>query len=353
MVYKEVLTNESEYNDLVKYAKQDVICLYNAINNAITFYNDNFKVNPIQSLSTASLSYKIFKKEQIHSFLTQIDDDLVIKGYFPLAPGGGGYRNHFKFKGNNLKYYDVNSLYPHVMLNDIPYEIISTFNTVEINGMKYHKVFLNKPINREMEEELFTLTQVKLENFFGFARCQITNPTYLEILPFKNKEGYTYYPANGSTWIGTYFSEELKFVQSIGFKIELLEGIEFSKFKPFNDYISKFYNLKLESEKIGDKTMRSIAKLHLNSLYGYFGKDYSQNSLNINENIVRNSKRSIHLNDNLFINIVEENIKSRSSNVAIAAAVTSYARIHMYNFIIKYYLIFIIWIRIRALLTLI
>ena len=35
----------------------------------------------------------------------------------------------------------------------------------------------------------------------------------------------------------------------------------------FDKYINTFYELKLKAERAGDKTLRSIAKLHLNSLY--------------------------------------------------------------------------------------
>jgi hypothetical protein len=197
------------------------------------------------------------------------------------------------------------------MLNDIPYEI---------DDDKCFKLNDSKP---------------NLDDFFGFIRCKITNPTNYELLPHRKDRNY--YPANGSSWEGTYFSEELKFVQSIGYKVELLEGISFTKYRPFDYYVNQFYSLKLEAEQTGDKSLRSIAKLHLNSLYGFFGKSLTQNSLKISKDIERGCIKTIELKDDLFVNFFEQEMRSKSVNVALAAAVTSYARIHMYRYIVKYY----------------
>jgi len=46
------------------------------------------------------------------------------------------------------------------------------------------------------------------------------------VLPF-HQDGKTIYPVG--TWTDTYFSEELKAVQKLGYKITLIKGIEFDK----------------------------------------------------------------------------------------------------------------------------
>ena len=73
-------------------------------------------------------------------------------------------------------------------------------------------------------------------------------------------------------WEGHYFSEELKYVESLGWKVELLDGLVFSRERIFDYYINKFYELKIKAEKEGNQESRYLAKLHLNSLYGFFGK---------------------------------------------------------------------------------
>lgn len=126
----------------------------------------------------------------------------------------------------------------------------------------------------------------------------------------------------------------------------------FSKVNIFNKYISHFYNIK----KFAIGPLRFIAKMHLNQLYGYFGRRktlietknvYNEDlmkyygsytifsEIKINENI-----STILMSSNLDYSLINEiknytnlelitNFRKVKSNVAIAAAVTSYARIEM------------------------
>lgn len=61
------------------------------------------------------------------------------------------------------------------------------------------------------------------------------------ILPYRYKSKIIY-PTG--YWIGIYFSEELKAVVKLGYKINLIKGYEFSKLDLFTDYVKFFYDLK-------------------------------------------------------------------------------------------------------------
>ena len=132
-------------------------------------------------------------------------------------------------------------------------------------------------------------------------------------------------------WEGHYFSEELKYVESLGWKVELLDGLVFSRERIFDYYINKFYELKIKAEKEGNQESRYLAKLHLNSLYGFFGKSLEQYEITCTEKPNLTAKDTITIGSRYLNKVIKEN-PSRSSNVAIAAAVTSYARIHMIQF---------------------
>ena len=82
------------YDEFERYAEQDVFCLYKAITKAIDFYKTKFNITILNCLSTASLSYKIFKLENDHITLSGSEDSFIRKAYY------GGYTNFFKF---NLK----------------------------------------------------------------------------------------------------------------------------------------------------------------------------------------------------------------------------------------------------------
>ena len=79
------------------------------------------------------------------------------------------------------KIYDVNSLYPFVMLNDMPLNI---------------------------DKKYSDMSNIKLEDFFGFCEAEITSPSAADniinpLLPYKHL-GKTIFPFG--SWKGTYCS---------------------------------------------------------------------------------------------------------------------------------------------------
>jgi len=242
----------------------------------------------------------------------------------------GGATDHYKLRGKKIKWYDINSLYPKAMLKPMPYKPI-----------KFHK----------------DLTNTKLENFFGFCLAKIETPTNLinPILPYRKYTGELIFPLGN--WIGVYFSEELKKAASCGYKINMIEGWEFSKIFLFEKYVEHFFDLKKNAKTPADKF---IAKMQLNQLYGYFGRsreliltkfvNYNELTDLIKTCVIRNI---IEIDDDNYIvsltcninwkilrqlNMTLEDIqvdsvgKSVKSNVAISAAITAYARMLMADF---------------------
>jgi hypothetical protein len=214
------------------------------------------------------------------------------------------------------------------MLNPMPYEILN-------NG------------------KIIDLTNKTLDSFFGFAIVKIICPLDMlrPVLPFHH-EGKTIYPVG--TWVGTYFSEELKAVAKLGYKITLIKGYEFSQADLFSDYVNTFYEIK----KYSTGVERDTAKLQLNNLYGYFGRKHigliTENIKNIDLNKLLGTRivKSItpineiyttvlsysNINYDMIqkLNIDFHSIGSHQSyvmsNVALASAITSYARITMIPF---------------------
>jgi len=190
-----------------------------------------------------------------------------------------------------------------------------------------------------------------LDNFFGFLDCIVISPPFnsikIPILPTKYN-GETIFPTG--SWRGTYFSEELKEALKHGYKFKLITGYKYSKIDLFSDYIDHFYQLK--KTNIGIK--RFIAKMHLNQLYGYFGRKQTLiGTININKSDLRKIlmtkvvKTIVKITDDIYtiliyFNLNPDFLKSLNatvdmelqteyklvfSNVSIASAVTSYAPI--------------------------
>ena len=323
-----ILKNNKNFNSFIKYSKQDSKCLFNSLIKAQKEFIKLHNVDITSVVSISSLAMKIFRINYLEvdiPILNNNEDNFIRKAYY------GGATDYYKAYAKNLYYYDVNSLYPKAMCNLLPYKIIKKYSN---------------------------MNNVELKNFFGFCLAKIQCPENMEkpMLPLKYKNK-TIFPRG--EWIGTYFSEELKAVIPLGYKIELLEGIEFTKKDLFTNYVNTFYKIKMNSTG----SERWISKILLNSLYGLFGrklelletvniynsdleKYMSTNIIKciipINKDIstllmIKNidSKLIKELNNTCLIEIKNFD-NSVKSNVAIAAAITAYARIHMINFKLNY-----------------
>lgn len=310
--------NRWKLKNFKDYALQDSRSLYNALVKAQNAYFDNFKVDITSIYSTSSLSLKIFRanflKDDI-AILSNQTDKFVRKAYL------GGSTDYYKEYAQNVHYYDVNSLYPFAMKMELP----------------------NKPINTYKD-----MSDIKLENFYGFALAEIHCPDniLIPVLPYKDPDtARTIHPKG--KWKAVYYSEELKAVSKLGYEIKLIEGTEFSKFRPFDEYIDHFYDLKKNSTG----GTRFIAKMQLNQLYGVFGRKQelikSVNTKEIEKFAHFNIKTiidsgaewsTILIVDRKLIDLTvatreeDKDYRVVKSNVAIAAAVTANARIVMQNY---------------------
>ncbi len=228
--------NNNLLNSFIEYSKQDSISLLKALIKAQHIYINEYNVDICSIWSTSTLSFKIFRQNFLKSnipILSKKLDNIIRLAYL------GGSTDYFYKYGENLKHYDVNSLYPKAMCNPMPIEFLE-----EIDGI-----------------------DVKLEDVFGFAEAKITTPEnlFIPLLPYK-LENETLHPLG--SWIGLYFTEELKTIVKYGYKVELIKVYSFSKENIFTKYIEFFYNIK----KFAIGPLRFIAKMHLNTLYGYFGR---------------------------------------------------------------------------------
>ena len=63
----------------------------------------------------------------------------------------------------------------------------------------------------------------------------------------------------------------MKYVESLGYKVELLEAYSFKRGKPFKQFVTTFFGKRTDCKARGDAAGSLIAKLMLNSLYGKAG----------------------------------------------------------------------------------
>jgi hypothetical protein len=216
--------NNDLLDQFIEYSKQDSISLLKALIKAQNIYIKEHKVDIASIWSTSTLSFKIFRLNFLNIEIPTLTNKL--DSVLRLAYLGGSTDYYFKY-GENLKHYDVNSLYPKAMCNPMPIKFLG-----ELDGSK-----------------------VRLENIFGFAEAKITTPKDLTtpLLPFKIFNE-TLHPLG--SWIGIYFTEELKAISKYGYNVELIKVYSFSKGNIFESFIKYFYEIKKIQQELWDLLLK-------------------------------------------------------------------------------------------------
>lgn len=322
----------SSYDETIKYLKNDLCSLYEIITKANKQFFRDYDVDMTKYTTISSLAVAIFLKHFYKDNIPNINKSNIYKdikqAYY------GGITEVYRPYGENLFYYDVNSLYPYVGLQDMP-------------GLECSKILYYK------ESE-------KLDNLFGFYYCNIEAPqnSYLGLLPVRDKSGISF-PVG--KWEGWYFSEELKFAKENGYLIKVIKGYHFEKqLNVFDKYVKHFYDIKA---KTSNSVEKAVAKSLLNNLLGRFGLNiykpitelinhdkYNEllqtkaidGAIEIGNNYLVTYKNKVdkEICDSLnvdykqtvlnnLINNQESDVSNKDISIVIASAVTSYARIFM------------------------
>ena len=192
-------------------------------------------------------------------------------------------------------------------------------------------------------------------NAYGFFYCKISSPEYLEhpILQrrIKTSNGIRTVAGLGN-WEGWVFSGEMDNSMKYGYQFEILKGYQFeSRNDIFTDYVETLFNLRINYPR--SHPMNFVAKLLMNSLYGKFGMKMettdvkvfdlsdpvSQNSFNKTFELWAESIKELTTIDNYKILVRNSLFEYKYNeldtyhgmdiNIAIASAITAYARVHM------------------------
>jgi hypothetical protein len=327
--YKEQFNNKiwNFKEEAIAYCYLDCISLYQILIKFSQLIFDKFKLNITKYPTLPGLAYNLFKsrylkKNTIHMLSGEIANNIRM-GYT-----GGAVDMYLSkpIRNSQIYAYDVNSLYPFVMREN------------------------SFPVGPPTD---FKGDILKIESLpFGFFYCKISSSSHIQhpILQahVRGKEGTRSIFPRGN-WEGMYFSEELYNAQKYGYQFEILWGYTFEKGYVFKDYVDSLYNLRLTYPKTDPMNM--VAKLLLHSLYGRFGMDDSfintkiipkEDYLEFEGKIKEGIIDVLELKDSYLVQYKDPDVEFKTLldngrevhnvNIAIAAAVTAYARIHMSQF---------------------
>jgi len=310
------LNEDKLRNGIIEYAQLDCKILYLILMkfNSLIFDLYNLNINNYPTLP--SLAFGIFRSKYLSKNTVPLITGQLFKD---INQSYTGESTEFILPyGENLFYYDINSLYPYSMLkNNMPLGNIKAF-----------------------EGDIFK----KDPKALGFFEAIINTPNKLNIPVLQiHNNNKTISPLG--RFKGWFFSEELKFARdNFGYNFEILRGYTFDDHNILHDYVNDLYNLRLQYDK--SHPMNFIAKILMNSVYGRFGlkpilnefiiidkddlDDFIDTS-DINELFYLENKILLSfLDKNKINNNLQKSIASSEdikSNIAVARAVTAYSRI--------------------------
>lgn len=249
---------------------------------------------------------------RLYPLLSKEHDDFIRKSY----KGGYTYVNpniaHKDINCNGMTF-DVNSLYPSRMY----YEILPFDMPIYYKG-KYQ------------ENEFYPL-------YIQRIKCKFKlNKGYIPIIQIKNNSRFNesdYLSNSGTERVElTVTSIDLELIKK-HYKLTNVEYLDGYMFKGthnlFQKYIDYWMNVKRESEKSGNKGMRQIAKLMLNSLYGKFATS-GVNEVKIpymDQDQVVHQKTKCNIDEiETFDGVLKEDDEMELNYTAMACFITAYAR---------------------------
>lgn len=278
--------------DLLVYLESDVLGLREVLEKfAAIPFNDTVKY------TIGSQALHVYKTYFAPPDLQAIPMDYedAIRAHFY----SGGRVEVYKGRGAAVHTYDVNSLYPFVMLNEMPMGEVNETTTYHPGKIGFYHV---------------TITSTP--DFYI--------PPYLVRTPEKN------YFVNGA---GDYYlsSATLDYLSAnYGVRFTVKWGMVFEgKARIFDGFIQHYYSIKQTSD---DPTLVLLAKLFLNNLYGKLGQS------RVTETITgyKSSLQSFNVDDDLWrfgLVAVESFSRSRYILPHLAAYITELARLEHWKYL--------------------
>jgi len=271
--------------ELLEYNEQDCRGLYEVLD---AFFEETGLRSETFATHALRLWRKDFLKENIWKPRQEILD-FIRTGYH------GGRVEVFRRQADHCYAYDVNSMYPYVMLQPMPVEYVG---------------------------ESTQLT----DSYFGFLECSVKLPDsrfYIPPLPMRLEK--LFFPTG--TLRAVWSSEELIEAENRGAQIQTIhKGYYFKVRDIFKGYIEKLYALK---QKASEPT-RTIAKLLMNALYGKFGQNPKKKVYMTERNAPDGSIPILNPDGRPSGFAYFERVSRQSYLLPhLAAAVTSKARIHL------------------------
>ena len=267
--------------------KNDVLALYSIITR---FYEREGTLK----LTIASQAMQTFSNDYFEGYVWQCN--AKFDGYFRKNFYKGGRVEVYKGLGKNLYYYDFNSLYPSVMLEEMP---------------------IGSPIKTKKYEV----------GKIGYYHIKLLQTTNLKISPLIYTDATGNYYVNGKKGTEFYVMQpDLTILDSYKIKYKVMDGYYFEATgKVFEDYVNHYYEIK---SKTTDEVEKYISKLMLNSLYGKFGQKLWGTAIEVTN---KENREGLIFNPSTDLVLVDKKLNVKFKGIHIACYITSLARYRLFT----------------------
>ena len=272
-------------DDLKLRNKLDCIMLYEGL--------QRFFAATTKGMTVSQISLKLYAKHSNRKGIFQAGEleDIGRLGYY------GGRVEVFNFNPQKVKVYDINSLYPTVMRNNL------------------------YPINMRVEKPNLDILDKEL--FYVKAVIDIEEQ-FIPPLPIKFNNKLIFPTGRIEGW---FYSPELNLVKNN--VIEIKEAYSFECDYLFKSFVDHYWRLRKELKEQGNG-LESVYKLILNSLYGKFAQKREK------ETLIRQEEPEpgcVELFEGIYFKTAMVKSKSQWINPFISGFITSYARAYLYKFL--------------------
>lgn len=282
--------------ELLEYLRYDCIGLWESLNK---FFNSQILSDTSHRFTVASQALEKFKNYLQNPLpaCPKHADEFVRESY-----AGGRveiFNPVYTYRGKSLKCYDINSMYPFAMLQDMPTQFEEFSPKMDLERM-------------------------------GFIHCEVCVPAEIKIPILWVKGKKFLFPVGNLK--GIWSTLELRAAIKQGAVINrVLACAYFSNGGPiFKEFVTDLYEHRKNSETEVEKI---IAKLLMNSVYGKMGINLDREGLELDNGQVGVIPQfEIKTRNGNIFRFVKTQVSLRSfSNVAIASWITSIARTHLHS----------------------
>lgn len=299
--------NNEEWESLKEYNLRDSYITYKFMKFLIPAFE---QLGATFKQTIASTSMSLFRNKYLDGEYFQPNEETLLEIF--NAYYGGRTEAFGRGYFENQKYYDFNSLYPSVM---------KEFKFPDPNSLR---------INKSGELRY-------IQEYEGVSHVDIYCP-YMRypLLPYRREDKKLLFPiGNFSGW----FSHlELNKAIELGYKIKKIhKTIYFTRMiKPFVNFVDDLYNLRLKY-KSEENIMEYVVKILMNSLFGKFNQQFKDKENMMHEETIKfeDVKGEFEIIGN-YVKI-KQDAKPAPFCVPIwGVYITAYARLKLYNTIVKY-----------------